>query len=267
MHRLAATILALVSFLLAALPAAAESLKDLKFGVVLMHGKWGAPDNPALHKLSQALRDAGVLLEMPTMPWSRHRNYDAGYGDALKDIDKAVATLKEKGAARIAVGGHSFGANAAILYAANRDGVAGVIALAPGHVPDMGRFRQSMASDVQMAKQQAAAGKGGESFTFADLNQGRRLDKHATADIFLSYFDPEGMGAMTLSAPKIKSGAALLWVIGEKDPLFAGGKAAIYDKAPANSKSRYVEVPGGHMETPSESVDHVLGWFKALAQH
>jgi pimeloyl-ACP methyl ester carboxylesterase len=230
-----------------------------------MHGKWGAPDDRALYRLSRALQGAGVLLETPTMPWSRHRNYDAGYDDALKEIDQAVAKLKAKGAQRIVIGGHSFGANAALAYGATRDGVAGLLALAPGHVPDLGRFRGLMADDVARAREQAAAGKGAEAFEFTDLNQGRREGKRASANIFLSYFDPEGLGAMTRTAAQLKPGTALLWVIGEQDSLFATGKGAIYDRAPAHPKNRYAPVPGGHADTPGEGAAIVLEWLKALA--
>jgi len=153
MHRRIAGLLAALFMIAGAVPpAAAQDLKERKIGVVLMHGKWGAPDDRGLYKLSHALGAAGVVLETPTMPWSRHRNYDAGYDDALKEIDQAVAKLKAKGAQRIVVGGHSFGANAALAYGATRDGVAGLLALAPGHVPDLSRFRGLMAPDVARAR-------------------------------------------------------------------------------------------------------------------
>ncbi|MBM3566737.1 MAG: alpha/beta hydrolase [Alphaproteobacteria bacterium] len=265
MRRRIIGLLAALLFVAGAVPhAAAQDLKERGIGVVLMHGKWSAPDDRGLYKLSHALQGAGVLLETPTMPWSRHRNYDAGYDDALKEIDQAVAKLKAKGAQRIVVGGHSFGANAALAYGATREGVAGLLALAPGHVPDLARFRELMSADVTRAREQAAAGKGAEAFEFTDLNQGRREGKRATANIFLSYFDPEGLGAMTRTAAQLKSGTALLWVIGEKDSLFQNGKGAIYDRAPAHPKNRYAPVPGGHADTPSEGTAIVLEWLKAL---
>ncbi|MBM3731868.1 MAG: alpha/beta hydrolase [Acidimicrobiia bacterium] len=266
MPRRIAGLLAALFVLLGAAPhAAAQDLKERKIGIVLIHGKWGAPDDRHLYRISYALQSAGVMLETPIMPWSRHRNYDVGYDDALKEIDQAVAKLKANGAQRIVVGGHSFGANAALAYSATREGVVGLVALAPGHVPDLGRFRQAMAADVERAKVQAAAGKGNEPFEFNDLNQGRREGKRTTASIFLSYFDTEGAAAMTRTAAKIKPGAALLWVIGENDSLFATGKGAIYDQAPAHPKNRYASVPGGHLDTPSEGVGIVLEWLKAIS--
>ena len=262
MRRIFASILAV--FVLAALPAAAQDLKERKIGVVLMHGKWGAPGSPALYQLSLALKNADVLLEMPTMPWSRHRDYDAGYDDAMQEIDAAVAKLKAKGATRIVVGGHSFGANAGLGYGATRDGLAGVLALAPGHNYGDWRTHQAIRESVAAAKQLLAAGQGGESFAFTDYNQGKQEAKRTTVKIFLNHFDPMGPSAMDLNAAKTRPNTPILWVIGKGDPLFASGRARIYDKAPGHPKSRYVEVDGGHAETPSKSVEIVLGWLKAI---
>jgi hypothetical protein len=103
-HRIVGLLAALFVLLGAAQPSADQDLKERKVGIVLMPGKWGAPEDRHLYRISQTLQDAGVMLDMPTMPWSRHRNYDVGYDDALKEIDQAVAKLKAKGARRIVVG-------------------------------------------------------------------------------------------------------------------------------------------------------------------
>ncbi|MSO85343.1 MAG: alpha/beta hydrolase [Rhodospirillales bacterium] len=245
-------------------PAAAQDLADRKIGLVLIHGKWGGPNSRGLYDLDRALAGAGVLVEKPEMPWSRNRNYDAGYDDAMKDIDKAVEKLKAKGASRIVVGGHSYGANAGLGYGATRDGLAGVLALAPGHNSGNWRTPPSIRESVAAAKQLLAAGQGGESFAFTDFNEGKQEAKRATVKIFLSHFDPMGPAAMDLNAAKIRPNTPILWVIAHGDLLFALGRTGIYDKAPAHPKSRYVEVDGGHMETPSNSVASVLDWLKTI---
>ncbi len=243
---------------------AAQDLKDRKIGVVLMHGKWGEPNTQWLYKLDHALDGAGVLVEKPEMPWSKSRHYDASYEDAMKEIDATVVKLKSKGATRIVVGGHSFGANAGIGYGARRDGIAGILALAPGHLPEGRVFREALGNDVARAKQLVAEGKGDEKTTFGDVNQGRRSDARATPKAYLSHFDPQGPAPMTLNASKIKGDTPVLWAIGEKDPLFQTGKAMIYDRMPAHPKNRYVEVPGGHLDTPNVSVAIVLDWLKVI---
>ena len=110
--------LLLLALLLALiLPAHAAVASQPTCGIILMHGKWGMPQSPYLkpvvEKLSPDCRV--VLLEMP---WSRKRLYDKPYRDALQQIKVAVDSLRQSGAQWIAVGGQSFGANAALAYMA-----------------------------------------------------------------------------------------------------------------------------------------------------
>jgi pimeloyl-ACP methyl ester carboxylesterase len=260
----ARVLLSLLVLAFAAGPAAAQDLKERKIGVVLMHGKWDEPNSRLLYKLDRALESAGVLVEKPEMPWSGGRHYDASYEDAMTETDAAVAKLKARGAARVVVGGHSFGANAGIGYATRRDGLAGVLLLAAGHAPETPVFRRVLGADVARARQLVAEGKGDEKTTFGDLNQGKRSDARATPKVYLSHFDPEGPAAMRRNAPRMRPGTPVLWVIGEKDPLFPTGKAELFDRMPPHPKSRYAEVPGGHANTPGESVAVVLKWLKAI---
>jgi dienelactone hydrolase len=64
----------------------------------------------------------------------------------MEEIDRAVARLKSQGAKKIVVAGQSFGANAAIGYGARRDGLAAIMAIAPGHVPERPMFAKRVAS-------------------------------------------------------------------------------------------------------------------------
>src|SRR5580698_4014403 len=124
--------------------AGAAPAADLHgLGVVYLHGKAAWPG--ALNGgILSSLQDEGALVATPEMPWSFHRRYAATYDEAMTEIDAAVAGLKAKGARRIVVIGHSLGANAAIGYAARRPNLAdlaGVVALSPGHLPEIGNMR------------------------------------------------------------------------------------------------------------------------------
>ena len=103
--------------------------KKDQIGLVLMHGKGGAPSG-AISELVESLSDAGILVEAPLMPWGKGRIYDKTYDGAMGEIDDAVSRLKSRGAGRIFVGGHSQGANAALGFAARRERLSGVILLA-----------------------------------------------------------------------------------------------------------------------------------------
>ena len=108
---------------------------------------------------------------------------------AMKEIDAAVEDLKSDGATMIVVGGHSIGANAALAYGARRDGLAGVLAITPGHIIEIAGFQDKMDSDYERAREMVAAGKGGDEGEFKDFNQGRSSTLSTTAEIYLSWFD------------------------------------------------------------------------------
>jgi esterase/lipase len=81
-------------------------------GVVLMHGKWGAPRGMVL--LAGDLASRGYLVSNAEMPWSEKRLYDVDYPAALEEIEQQVSDLRAKGAKRVIVAGQSMGANAAV---------------------------------------------------------------------------------------------------------------------------------------------------------
>jgi dienelactone hydrolase len=212
---------------------------------------------------AQALQAAGAKVVMPQMPWARARMYDAGYEQAMAEIDRAVAQLKAQGASRIVVAGQSFGANAAIGYAARRGGVAAVVALAAGHTPERPFFASHTASGVAKAKQLVADGKGDLPDSFPDMNQGKTFNVRATAKVYLSYFDPGGPAVIPKNAAAMKT-VPFLWVIGSDDSLVTAGADYAFNKAPKHPKSKYLVVTAGHANTPDVAKAEVVAWLKSL---
>ena len=135
------------------LPAPADQI-----GVVLMHGKQSAPGEHA--SLASAIADAGFATDVPEMCWSARRIYDRPYADCLREIDDAIGRLKLKGATAFVVAGHSLGANGALGYGATRQGLKGIIALAPGHRPEALSRRAEVAASLATARKLVAAGRG-----------------------------------------------------------------------------------------------------------
>jgi dienelactone hydrolase len=103
-----------------------------------------------------------------------------------------------------------------------------------------------------------ASGKADEKVAFDDLNQGRMALIWTTPKIYLSYFDPEGIGAMPKSAAAIKKPLAILWVVGTRDPLYGAGETYAYDKAPAHLKSKFLTVESDHFNTPRDATAAVV---------
>ena len=110
MKRLFVYVIAILSVYVSPLSA------DETIGVVLMHGKAGtsSPSSPT-GVLSEHLEGSGLLVVAPDMPWSEERVLDQSYEDAMQEIDTIVQGLRDKGATRIVVGGHSMGATTARL--------------------------------------------------------------------------------------------------------------------------------------------------------
>jgi len=232
-----------------------------EIGVVLMHGKWGTslPQSP-IGKLKSKLEVMGFIVVAPEMPWSRERYLDKSYEDSMMEIDAAVAELRAKGATRIVVGGQSMGANAALGYGARRDGLAGILAIAPGHVPE--EWGSKFAGDIGKARRIVSDGKGAEMSTFSDVNQGESKQIKASAQAYLSWFDPAGPAVMPTNAQALR--APLLWVVGNDDPMYQKGESYAYGRVPANPKNAYVTIEANHMNAPMKGIKNVITWLKSL---
>jgi pimeloyl-ACP methyl ester carboxylesterase len=199
------------------------------------------------------------------MPWAADRIYDATFDEAMIEIDREVDSLRQKGAKLVVVAGHSLGGNAALGYASSRDRAGAIIALAPAHTPELPRFTERVGQDVIRAKELIAAGKGKEKHRFSDVNVGRLFDVQATAEAYLSWFDPEGHAVMPRSAASFKAPTPLLVVVGSQD-LTARPKDYIFGKAPPHPQSRFVTVSADHAGVPSAAIDEVVSWLGSLRQ-
>lgn len=239
---LSAVVIALVG-LLAPQGVAAQGLSGV--GVVLIHGKGGGQG--PLQPLAQALKRQGAIILMPQMSWkSGYRPYES----TVSEVAAAVARIRQMGARKVYLAGHSMGANISIGYAAAGGDVDGIIALAPGHRPD---FIASMTGDsLDRAKAMVAAGRGGERAQFMDFNQGRTMPVTTTAAAYVSFFDPDGPAGQ--AARGRGAGRSTLWVIGR------GDRPAMRDSAPHSSGTR-IEVDANHQTTPVAAVPHVLDWL------
>jgi dienelactone hydrolase len=240
-------------------------MAEEKVGVLLMHGKWGTslPNSP-IGKLAKSLEEKGFLVSAPEMTWSRERGYDKTFDESMQEIDEKVEELKKRGASKIVVGGHSMGANAALAYGARREGLSGIIAIAPGHLPEVSKFQNSINNDWKRAKEMVGSGKGNQKDRFKDSNQGEVKEITTKAEIYLSWFDPNGPAVTPVNARNLKPGTPLLWIIGEKDPMFDRGKDYAFSKAPSNPKSSYIVVKGGHDVAPQKGELEIIKWLNNL---
>ena len=247
--------------LMLALPLAAPALAD-GIGVVVLHGKWDSPRGN-VYDLTRALEREGFLVAAPEMTWSGRRGYDKRLDEAMAEIDAAVKALRDKGATRVFVAGHSLGAAAAIRYGA-RGSADGLIALSPGHYPEGKSFQSVTSYSVAKAKQMVESGQGDEKGYFDDPNTGNRKKAiEMTARTYLDFLDPAGPMNFRQNALAVKPGLPVLWVVGEQeaDGVKRLGKQA-FDNLPQTPPPTFLELAGGHMETPTAARDQVIAWIK-----
>ena len=254
--------LAALTGLIGLLACAAAAAAANEVGVVLLHGKGGSPTG-YVSELAAGLKSKGYLVSAPTLPWAKERIYDASFEASLGEIDREVAALREKGAKVVAVAGHSIGANVALGYAASRSGVGGVIAIAAAHSPESAAFGRRLGADVARARRLVADGKGKEKQRFSELNQGNLMQVTATAEVYLSWVDPDGPAVMPRSAASFKAPTPLLVVNGSGDRT-GGGQDYFFDRAPPHPKSRFVVVSADHFSAPSAAIAEIAAWLATL---
>jgi pimeloyl-ACP methyl ester carboxylesterase len=251
----------LISLFVITFMAQSSIAQDKQCAVVLMHGKWGT---------TQFISFFGRRLEPVCdytaieMPWSKRRNYDAPYLTALAEIKAQVEKFRQQGYKRIVLAGHSFGANAALAYMKTEGDVDGIISLAAGHTPSVMYQRGIGKPAVDKARELVSVGKGDESLSMDDFNQGKLQSIRMRADVLLSYFDPQGLGNMVLTSAQFKKPVPVLWVVGTLDPLYPLGSGYGFDKTPHHEASKYLVVEADHANTPDVSIDQVKEWLKGL---
>lgn len=245
-----------------------HALAQAGIGVLMLHGKSpGGPQDPNFGVLKTRLENEGMTVLMPDMPWSRNRYIDGHWDQAMAEITAHVKTLRERGARKIVLIGHSMGCPAALSFAARGGDVQAMVLLAPGHVP-RGYYNfprlKIVRESIDEARALVAANKGDRKERFNDINQGTAQPVIMTARDFLSYFDPDSDADMGVTAPRVPAAVPSLVVLGDKDPLYSGARNYFFDKLPAHPATRYLQIQADHLSTPRESQDATVAWIREV---
>ncbi|GAB4237855.1 MAG: alpha/beta fold hydrolase [Methyloligellaceae bacterium] len=204
---------------------------SLAGGVLLItHGTLAHKDMELVEALQTALAERGVATLAHSLTLSLDRRtgmYDCArphrhrHEDAVEEIAAWVSWLKQQGAAKVALLGHSRGGNQAAWFAAERDSVDRVILLAPatGQSPARAaasyrqRFKADLAPILDAAAAKVKAGLGDElldvpGFIYCPAGK-------ASAKSILSYYGDEPRRATEHLAPAIK--VPVLVIAGSRD--------------------------------------------------
>ena len=267
MHRRHFSTLSLATLALAStlIPFAASAQQ--RIGVLMLHGKNpGSNMDRNFSPMKATFEGQGWLVTFPDMPWSGIRYLDGNWDKAMGEMAGHIKGLRDQGATKIVIVGHSLGAPAALSHAARGGDAQALVLLAPGHIP-LGYYTfpslKVVHDSVNEARALVAAGKSDSRERFSDINQGKQQTVITTAKDFLSYFDPTSDAEMSVTAPRVPATTPVMTAIGETDPLFSRIRAYYVDKLPANPKTQYLEVKGGHLDTPRNASDEVVKWIKA----
>jgi len=231
-------------------------------GVVVIHGKWDSPNGWMLSFASN-LNSSGFLVVSPEMLWSERRAYDVDMATWENEVTAAVKSLKDRGADKICLAGHSSG-GAGAVYFATRTKIDCLIALAPAPYPAFPKYHSAVSSDLSKAKDMVAKGQGDEKASFDDLNSGGRSKSiRMKARIFIEQNDAGGPMDIDRNVGLILPNTPVLWIFGQKEeaPRRSNGDAA-YAKIPDSVPKKFVEVPGDHLATPAESMGVAVAWLR-----
>ena len=137
--------------------------------------------------------------------------------------------------------------------------------LAPGHNP-AGRYRgnDKARRDVDHARTLVEQGKGNETMSGSDVNQGSNITMSVCAAVYWSWQNPAGLASMPHEAPRLAASTPLLMVVGSGDPMSGRAEGLIFKPAARNPYSRYVTNGAGHVETPMAAAKVTTDWVLGL---
>lgn len=246
------------------LTAIAET-SSIKIGIVIMHGKGGSPTKH-VSDLASSLEAQGFLVANPEMPWSGRRDYDVNVGGAEREVESALSSLRDKGAQKLFVAGHSQGGLFA-LYFGGKHIVDGVIAIAPGGHAGSPIFREKLGESVESARRAIAEGKGDEKTRLTDFEYSKgSYAITATPSSYLTWFDPEGAMNQTKAVRSISPSVPVLLIVPKNDyPGLLKVKQQTFDALPKNPRTKLYEPNSSHLNAPSASIKEIVEWMTTVA--
>jgi pimeloyl-ACP methyl ester carboxylesterase len=236
-----------------------------KIGIVILHGKSGSPTKH-VSDLASTLEAKGYLVANLEMPWSGNRDYDASVSAAEAQVEAALSSLRNKGAQKVFVSGHSQG-GAFTLHFAGKHAVDGIICIAPGGNVGSKSFREKLGGSVERARQLVVEGKGDEKTKLEDF-EGKKgtYPVVTTPAVYLTWFDPEGAMNSKRAAHAANPRVPILWIVAQRDyPGLRETNLPMFASLPKNPHTRLYEPSSDHLGAPSASIDEIVRWTSKVA--
>jgi pimeloyl-ACP methyl ester carboxylesterase len=200
------------------------------------------------------------------MPWSARRNYPGPVAVAEQELAAALKAMRDKGAQKLFIAGHSFGGLFAMHFAGRQD-VDGVIAMAPGGNVGNRIFREKLGDSVERARQLVAAQKGNEPARLSDYEGSRGLYPITTIPAaYLSWYEPDGAMNQSRIVKAVKAQIPVLYIVPQNDyPGLLSVKQRMFDALPAHAHTRLYEPDANHLGAPAAARDEIVRWIMQVA--
>lgn len=247
--------------------SATTHAQNAEIGAVVLHGKGGGPTR-LVADLVTYLKDAGVKVEAPDMPWSGQRNYDVDTEAGHKELAQSLQALREAGAKHLFIIGHSMGGVFA-FNAGPRHRVRGIVAVAPGGSSDARTTQERLSATIAEARSLVQEGKGDVTTKLYDYEGSRgTYVVMAKPAAYVSWFDPQGAMNVDKSLRAIPSTLPVLYVSPTDDyPGLRAGASARFAVIAKHPLSRFIEPVADHKTVPGVAAPLILEWMKQVALH
>jgi pimeloyl-ACP methyl ester carboxylesterase len=219
-----------------------------------------------VNSLASALEAKGVAVANIEMPWSGRRDYDVGVKQAEQEVLASLQNLRDKGAKKLFVAGHSQGGIFALHFGAQH-AVDGVVAIAPGGNVGGSVFQEQLREPLARARQLVAEGKGTEKARLADFEGSKGGYPVTTTPVnYLEWFEADGAMNQVKSSRAMKPATPVLYVAPTRDyPGLQKVKQQMFSALPANPLTKLIEPSASHLEAPGAAAQEIFAWMQEVA--
>lgn len=236
-------------------------------GFLILHGKGSGPDVPgcSVTPLAAKLEENGYLVDYRAYSWAPPTIYSKTFESTEDELRAGIQRLRERGATRIHLVGHSMGANIAIYYATRNADFDTLIGLASAHNVHHPTLRYVVRWSVEKAKALIEQGND-EPTEFVDWSVTDILALMAKPSCYLSYFDYDGNANMNLNVSKITRTLNVLMVGGNNDNTQQSTRASVFNPIPKTEYSRWIQTADDHNSVSINAYDNIVNWVQNLPQ-
>lgn len=266
MKRMIPRLLAAAVLAFTCIAASAAAQETSAIGVVILHGKGGRPEGLTRPLAVSLIQQKGWHVANIEMPWSGRRQYDVDVQSAAEEVSAAIRALRQLGASRIFLAGHSQGAVFAVHYATKYP-LDGLILIAPGGNVATRFYQKQIGASVARARQLVAEDKGKAPGEFDEFEGGKgHWTLRTTAETYLSWFDPDGAMNLMKSAAALPKDLPVLQVTPTGDyPALLRTKQELFDALPAHPLKQLHEPVSDHRGAPRNAAAEIARWIGEVA--